>query len=64
MDNLFEDYMAARCTIKNLRRTIDEFKSGERYRKLQKDYHLVAAGYIKYRFAKNPLPKSEKIRTL
>lgn len=47
MDNLFEDYMAARCTIKNLQRTINEFKSGERYLKLQKDYHLVAAGYIK-----------------
>lgn len=47
MDNLFEDYMAARCTIKNLKRTIKEFQSGERYLKLQKDYHLVAAGYIK-----------------
>lgn len=47
MENLFEDYMAARCTIKTLKRTIEEFKSGERYMKLQKDYHLVCAGYIK-----------------
>lgn len=47
MDSLFEDYMAARCTIKNLRRTISEFQSGERYRKMEKDYHLVASGYIK-----------------
>lgn len=47
MNHLFEDYMSARCTIKNLKRTIDEFKSGERYLKLQRDYHLVAAGYIK-----------------
>ena len=47
MDNLFEDYMSARCTIKALKRTIEEFRSGERYMKLQKDYHRVAAGYIK-----------------
>lgn len=47
MENLFEDYMAARCTIKHLKQTIDEFKSGERYLKLQKDYHCAAAGYIK-----------------
>ena len=46
MDNLFEDYMAARCTIKALKRTIEEFKSGKRYLKLQKDYHRVTAGYI------------------
>ena len=47
MDNLFEDYMAARCTIKALKRTIEEFKSGKRYLKLQKDHHRVTAGYIK-----------------
>ena len=47
MDNLFEDYMAARCTIKALKRTVEEFKSGERYMKLQKDYHRVVQGYIK-----------------
>lgn len=47
MENLLEDYMAARCTIKHLKQTIDEFQSGERYLKLQKDYHRVAAGYIK-----------------
>ena len=47
MNNLFEDYMAARCTIKALKRTIEEFKSGERYMKLQKDYHRVSDGYIR-----------------
>ena len=47
MDNLFEDYMAARCTIKALKRTIEEFKSGERYMKLQKDHRRVTNGYIK-----------------
>ena len=47
MDNLFEDYMAARRRIKALERTIEEFKSGKRYIKLQKDYHRVASGYIK-----------------
>lgn len=47
MENLFENYMAACCKIKALKRTIDEFKSGERYLKLQEDYHRVAAGYIK-----------------
>ena len=47
MNNLFEDYMSARCTIRSLNRTIDEFKSGERYLKLQNDFHRVTNGYIK-----------------
>lgn len=47
MKNLFEDYMASQCLIKSQRRMIEEFKSGERYLKLQKDYHRVTAGYIK-----------------
>ncbi len=47
MENLFEDYMAARCLIKSQRRIIEEFKSGERYLKLQKDHRRVTAGYIK-----------------
>lgn len=47
MDNLFEDYMAARCKIKALKRTIEEFKTGERYMKLQRDYHRVTNGHIK-----------------
>ncbi len=47
MNSLFEDYMSARCTIKALKRTIEEFESGERYLKLQKDYHCVANGYIR-----------------
>lgn len=47
MENLLEDYMAARCLIRSQNRIIDEFKSGKRYVKLQKDYHRVCAGYIK-----------------
>lgn len=47
MDNLFEINMALRCRIKDLENKIEEFKSGERYLKLQKDYHRVISGYIK-----------------
>ena len=47
MENLLEDYMAARCLIRSQNRIIDEFKSGKRYVKLQADYHRVCAGYIK-----------------
>lgn len=47
MEKLFEDYMAAQCLIKAQKRIIKEFESGERYIKLQKDYHRVIAGYIK-----------------
>ena len=47
MDDLFEVNMSLRCEVKALKRTIEEFKSGKRYLKLQKDYHRVMAGYIK-----------------
>ena len=47
MDDLFEENMSLRCKVKELERTIEEFKSGKRYLKLQKDYHRVAEGYIK-----------------
>lgn len=47
MDNLFENYMAARCRIISLQRQVDEYQSGERYIKLQRDYHRVTDGYIK-----------------
>lgn len=39
--------MSAQCLIKSQKRIIAEFKSGERYLKLQKDYRRVMAGYIK-----------------
>ena len=47
MENLFEDYMAARCLIKAQKKKIEEFESGDRYLKLQRDYRRVSAGYIK-----------------
>lgn len=39
--------MSAQCLIKSQKKIIAEFKSGERYLKLQKDYRRVMAGYIK-----------------
>ena len=45
--DLFEENMALRCEVKNLKRTIDEFKSGERYLKIQEDHSRVTRGYIK-----------------
>ena len=47
MENLFESYMAARCLIKSLRHQLEEFESGERYLKIQRDHSRVVAGYIK-----------------
>ena len=47
MDDLFEINMALRCKVRDLENKIDEFKSGARYLKLQKDHHRVVAGYIK-----------------
>ena len=46
-DDLFEINMALRCRVKDQERIIREFKSGERYLKLQKDHHKVINGYIK-----------------
>ena len=46
-EDLFEENMALRCEVKNLRRTVDEFKSGKRYLKLQEDHKRVTRGYIK-----------------
>ena len=47
MDDLFEINMALRCRVRDLENKIEEFKSGARYLKLQKDHHRVVAGYIK-----------------
>ena len=33
------------CAVKALQQQLDEFKSGERYLKLQKDYRQVIADY-------------------
>ena len=46
-DDIFEINMALQCKIKDMKRIIAEFKSGDRYLKLQKDYHRIVAGYIK-----------------
>lgn len=47
MDAYFEECMALRCEVKNLYRIIDEFKSGDRYLKIQADYGRLIKGYIK-----------------
>lgn len=47
IDALFEQCMALRCEVKSLRHTVKEFKSGERYLKLQADQHRVIEGYVK-----------------
>ena len=43
-DDIFEINMALQCKIKDMKRIIAEFKSGDRYLKLQKDYHRIVAG--------------------
>lgn len=45
--NLFEINMSLRYEVKSLKRTIEEYKSGKRYLKIQEDYKRVAKGYIK-----------------
>lgn len=46
-DDLFESNMALRCEVKAQAKIIDEFKSGERYLKLQRDHRKVIDGYIR-----------------
>ena len=46
-EDLFEVNMALRCEVKNLKRMVDEFKSGKRYLKIQQDHSRVTKGYIK-----------------
>ena len=43
----FEDLISMRCKIRAMKKIIEEFKSGERYLKIQKDYHKVIDGYRK-----------------
>ena len=47
MKDIFENYMALKYINKNQERIIDEFQSGERYLKIQRDYDKVIKGYIK-----------------
>ena len=46
-DDLFESNMALRCEVKAQAKIIDEFKSGERYLKLQRNHRKVIDGYIR-----------------
>ena len=47
MDSLFEINMALRCQVKALEGKIEEFESGKRYLKIQKDHSRIVDGYIK-----------------
>ena len=47
MTNYFEGYMGALSRIRSLEKKIKEFQSGERYLKIQSDYHRVIEGYKK-----------------
>ena len=47
MDSLFEINMALRCKVKALEEKIEEFESGKRYLKIQKDHSRIVDGYIK-----------------
>lgn len=47
INSQFEEKMAAQCRIKVLKKKVEEFESGERYIKIQNDYHKVITGYIK-----------------
>ncbi len=46
-DNLFEINMSLQCEVKSLKHTIEEYKSGKRYLKIQKDHNRVVKGYRK-----------------
>ena len=47
MDNLSPNYATLQYQNKALRRELEAFRNGKRYKKLQADYHKVIAGYIK-----------------
>ena len=47
MDSLFSEYTALQYQNKAMRQELKAFRNGERYKKLQADYHKVIAGYIK-----------------
>ena len=45
--NLFEMNAALQHKVRALEHTVEEYKSGRRYLKLQEDHHRVVAGYIR-----------------
>ena len=47
MDNLSPNYATLQYQNKALRRELEAFRNGKRYKKLQADYHKVIAGYIR-----------------
>ncbi len=47
MESLFEINSTLQYRVKALQQQVDEFRSGERYKKLQHDYSLVIDGFIK-----------------
>lgn len=47
MDNLSPDYATLQYQNRALRKELESFRNGERYKKLQEDHHKVIAGYIK-----------------
>ncbi len=47
MDNLSPNYATLQYQNKALRKELESFRSGKRYKKLQADHHKVVAGYIK-----------------
>lgn len=47
MDPLFSKLTTLQYQNKAMRQELEAFRNGERYRKLQADYHKVTAGYIR-----------------
>ncbi|MCR4923090.1 MAG: transposase, partial [Lachnospiraceae bacterium] len=45
MNNIYEGYTALEYEVKYLRKLVIEYQSGERYKKIQNDYHKVIEGY-------------------
>ena len=46
-NDLFEENMILKCRIKHMSQIIEEFESGERYQKIQRDHSKIVDGYIK-----------------
>lgn len=59
MDHLFSNFTALQYQNKALRREVEAFRNGEKYRKLQADYSRMIAGYVKeIKRLKNELAKA------
>ena len=46
-NDLFEENMMLKYRIKHMSQIIEEFESGERYQKIQRDHSKIVDGYIK-----------------